>query len=230
MAPSFYHGEVVADETPEEPILLSNLLDMLLRVLAQGKLQLALECVELLARDASSAYVAGLGKEEWMAVKFQTAVGSRRLPRESTLVYGAFDHASAFDDVDECFLLAGLLDIIHSVLRRRDLDLALNLLENVSASALFAIVMNLPSEAWRNLKVHLADDNGNRPLEAVVSSPPPFRLTTLRRRTTAWQDEDDDGEAAIGKSMFCAMGLDRVPLHNISLRCLPDAASYVMSA
>eukprot|EP00929_Paragymnodinium_shiwhaense_P102369 TRINITY_DN6557_c0_g2_i1.p1 TRINITY_DN6557_c0_g2~~TRINITY_DN6557_c0_g2_i1.p1 ORF type:complete len:244 (+),score=37.89 TRINITY_DN6557_c0_g2_i1:124-855(+) len=201
----------------EDIVVFASVIDILFLLLLKVEVEFAVECIEMLGAGVPSAYVTGLRKESWAWVKIQTIVRGRRLPRWSSLEYGGFRPTSPLDDVDECFLLASLLDVMQDLLQRRDVDLAMKLLENLSVQAQFASVVNLGNEVLMELKRRIT---GQSP---QLRRPAMLALANLRRRTTDSQG-DDGHEDLEGSIMTCELGLDRSPLSSISMRVVPPGA------
>eukprot|EP00929_Paragymnodinium_shiwhaense_P074546 TRINITY_DN38159_c0_g1_i1.p1 TRINITY_DN38159_c0_g1~~TRINITY_DN38159_c0_g1_i1.p1 ORF type:complete len:163 (+),score=20.78 TRINITY_DN38159_c0_g1_i1:104-592(+) len=107
-----------ANQAPDDIFLLNNVLDLVRGVLHDADLAFSQRWSELFVREAPTAYVVGLGQETWMWIKFETVINGRRLPRESALVYGGFRLGRYVDHAEDCFLLAGLLDILYDLLLR----------------------------------------------------------------------------------------------------------------
>eukprot|EP00929_Paragymnodinium_shiwhaense_P042437 TRINITY_DN21963_c0_g1_i1.p2 TRINITY_DN21963_c0_g1~~TRINITY_DN21963_c0_g1_i1.p2 ORF type:complete len:241 (+),score=38.32 TRINITY_DN21963_c0_g1_i1:105-827(+) len=195
--------------------LFNDVVDVLRGSMLTGDLRLCLECVELLGRQAPSAYVVGLSRTTWMWVMMQTTVGGRYLPPDASLTYGGFSCVGADDVADECFLLGSLLSIIHDLLELQDLDLVLKLLENLSAEGLLASVVGLENSVWMNLKTIIAQ----RLAEAAGARNQAFDLTRLRGRRGAY---DDIGELRLDDAdRWCELGLEHILSNTISTRRVP---------
>eukprot|EP00929_Paragymnodinium_shiwhaense_P102372 TRINITY_DN6557_c0_g2_i4.p1 TRINITY_DN6557_c0_g2~~TRINITY_DN6557_c0_g2_i4.p1 ORF type:complete len:231 (+),score=48.32 TRINITY_DN6557_c0_g2_i4:124-816(+) len=197
----------------EDIVVFASVIDILFLLLLKVEVEFALESLEMLGAAVPSTYVTGLHKERWFWVEIQTAVRGRRLPRGSCcLQYGGFPTTSPLDDADECFLLASLLEVIHDLLQRRDIELSMKLLENLSVQAPLATVVNLGKEVLMEL-----------------GRPAMLFLANLRRRTTDRQDDEGQDED-LSDLMTCQAGLDRSPSRGISTRVVPPDAFMVSPA
>eukprot|EP00929_Paragymnodinium_shiwhaense_P102373 TRINITY_DN6557_c0_g2_i5.p1 TRINITY_DN6557_c0_g2~~TRINITY_DN6557_c0_g2_i5.p1 ORF type:complete len:247 (+),score=37.87 TRINITY_DN6557_c0_g2_i5:124-864(+) len=206
----------------EDIVVFASVIDILFLLLLKVEVEFALESLEMLGAAVPSTYVTGLHKERWFWVEIQTAVRGRRLPRGSCcLQYGGFPTTSPLDDADECFLLASLLEVIHDLLQRRDIELSMKLLENLSVQAPLATVVNLPKEVWMDLKRRVTEQSPELRRPAMLA------LGNLRRRTTHHQDDEGHEDLSGRSSITCEAGLDRAPSNCISTRVVPPDAFLV---
>eukprot|EP00929_Paragymnodinium_shiwhaense_P001062 TRINITY_DN10128_c0_g1_i1.p1 TRINITY_DN10128_c0_g1~~TRINITY_DN10128_c0_g1_i1.p1 ORF type:complete len:252 (-),score=32.11 TRINITY_DN10128_c0_g1_i1:420-1175(-) len=186
---------------PREPIMLLNdLLDLVRGVVMGSDVQFVQEWLKQMVGEAPAAYVVGLSKETWMWIKINTTVDGRQLPNEAYLSYGGFKASKSDGDEEECFLLAGLMSIVHELLQAGERGLALQLLENISAESLLAYITGFDHSVFTNLKRRIWQEQPARFQPQCFLSP---SLRVSRR-------ELDDEESA-----WCPMGMDPMPLRRI---------------
>eukprot|EP00929_Paragymnodinium_shiwhaense_P116367 TRINITY_DN8583_c0_g1_i3.p1 TRINITY_DN8583_c0_g1~~TRINITY_DN8583_c0_g1_i3.p1 ORF type:complete len:261 (+),score=23.68 TRINITY_DN8583_c0_g1_i3:46-783(+) len=203
-------------EPHDGTVLLTDVLDLLRGVLLRGDPLFSRQWIELLANEAPSVYVVGLDTFRWAWIKTQTTVRGRQLPRDlSPLRYGGLELPRlAVGDPAECFLLSGLLCIMHELVQGDNTDLAVQLLKNVNTEAHLAYVVGLCQPTWRQLKERIMRQFP-QPLPEN-----PFLSTNMRTmRVDDHAYRPLDGEDA---SQLCWMGMEAVPRRRVvSTRSVP---------